>query len=249
MLKHKLSRTSIGIALFCTLGAFASGAAQAAVGYCVAPAPASSTLSLADITFTIGSTVYSPTDCYGLVDTGSADVTNNLNYVNGLRWEDFLGGVKDDIGGGSNSTTVDSIQYTLSTLTNGGSGLNTTQTWSLAWSDSNGSALPNLPATVDFAVLWNGGNNDAFYLFEDVVLPISPNFGDGLIYIKATNPPGNSDLGTSHIDVFFSDATNPTFDPPTGGDPNPTPEPGTLSLLAASMLGAVALSRRRKTAV
>lgn len=244
MRKQNLLRRSIGIGLLSALGLL-GGTAQAAVGYCVLPTPTSSTLSLTDITFTIGSTVYSPTDCYGLTDTGSSNVANNLTYVNGLRWEEFVGGVKDDLGGGNNSATVDGIQYTLTTLTNGGSGLDTTQTWSLAWTDSNGAALPNFPATVDFALLWNGGNHDAFYLFEDVLLPTSPNSGNGLVYIKATNPPGNSDLGTSHVDVFFSNATSTTFQSPTAV----VPEPGTLSLIGAAFLSGLFRFRRRKTAV
>lgn len=94
---------------------------------------------------------------------------------------------------------------------------------------------------MDFALLWNGGNKDVFYLFNDVVLPISPSFGTGLIDIKVTNPPGNSDIGTSHIDMFISN-TGATHTTPGG---IPIPEPGTLSLLGAAILGGL-FSRRRQ---
>jgi hypothetical protein len=164
--------------------------------------------------------------------------------VNSLRWDSFAGGVKDDAGGGSNQTTVDSILYTLTTgtLNNGGT-LNSTQQWTLSWADTNGATAPNLPISVDFALLWNGGNQDVFYLLNDVVLPISPSFGTGLIDIKVTNPPGNSDIGTSHLDVFVSNATATHTTP---GGISPVPEPATLSLLGAAMLGGLFSYRRRQ---
>ena len=229
----------IGLAVILATGALlGSTSASATAGYCVPPAPLTTDgLALTDVTFTINLTQYSPVDCYGLVNTGASDVPTNLAYVNGLRWEDFVNGVKDDINGGGNSVTIDSIQYTLTTGANTGSGTNTQQAFTLAWSDTNGSAAPNLPVFIDFALQWNGGNNDAFYLFQNVLLPMSPTSGSGIINIVAMNPPGNSDLGTSHLDMFFTNTR------PVRPD-QPVPEPGTILLFGIGLAG-LALRRRQ----
>ncbi|MDQ2917335.1 MAG: PEP-CTERM sorting domain-containing protein [Pseudomonadota bacterium] len=213
----------------------------ATVGYCVAPAPLTTSLALTDVTFTIGSTNYSPTDCYGLTDTGNSSVANNLAFVNGLRWEDFVNGVKADVNS-SDSVTVDNISYTLAPGSDTGSGTNTFSHFTLSWSDTNGPAAPNLPRNVDFALQWNGGNNDAFYLFQNVTLSSNPLSGSGVIAIEAMNKPGNSDLGSSHLDLFLTN----TSPPPSGDLPPPTvPEPATLLLIGSALL-ALAASQRTK---
>lgn len=159
------------------------------VGYCNASFGGSplQTFGLAttDATFLIGATSYTADDCYGIVDTGSSDVATNLNYLNNLAWVAFAGGVKDDAGGGAaGPTTIGGLQYTLQTTTLSGGGTTTsTQAWTLAWSDPNGGANPNLPALVDFVIQWNGGNQDVFYLFDDILPPISPANGSGVIDI------------------------------------------------------------------
>jgi hypothetical protein len=240
-----LKKVSAGV-LFGAMGLAFSEAASATAGYCVnEPGYAVTTdgLSLSDVTFTIGSTDYGPVDCYGITDTGASNIATALPFVNALRWEDFVNGVKDDLSAGSNTVTVDSIQYTLTAGTLSGGGLTQTQSWSLAWSDTNGTAEPNLPLLVNFALDWKGGNNDVFYYFRNVLLPISPSSGSGTIDIKVTNRPGNSDLGTSHLDVFFSNTSPPT----QPDDPPPTvPEPATIALIAAALMGVATASGRRK---
>ncbi len=211
------SKKALAVAAFAGAATVFASVASAAPGYCVAPAPIQTDgLALADVTFTIGITNYSPVDCSdGIVDTGSSNIANNLTYVNNLRWDDFVNGVKDDIGGGNNAVTVDNIAYTLTTGANSGSGLNTTQAWTLSWADTNGATAPNLPVLIDFVLQWNGGNSDVFYLFQNVLLPAVPNNGAGAIDIKVTNPPGNSDIGTSHsLDAYFSNARVPRPDIP-----------------------------------
>ena len=238
-------RRGLGVAVLGAVGLGLSGGAAATAGYCVAPAPLTTDgLALTDVTFTIGTTDYSPVDCYGITDTGSSNIGtigsgDVLDFINGLRWDDFTNGVQD---GGT--LTVDSIQYTLTNNGDTGSGLNTVSNWSLSWVDTNGATTPNLPVFVDFAIDWKGGNNDVFYLFQNVLLPASPTSGSGTIDIKVTNPPGNSDLGTSHLDVFVSNTTpgQPDVPPPT------VPEPGTLFLIGSALLGLALAQRRRSRA-
>ncbi len=235
-------RNTLAAAVIGLGGLIASGAASATAGYCIAPAPQTTDgLTLSDAVFTIGATNYSPVDCYGLTDTGSSDVANNLTFVNNLRWENFVNGVKDDVGGGSNVFTVNSIQFTLTAGADTGSGTNQFSNWTLSWSDTNGAAAPNLPVDVDFALQWNGGNNDAFYLFQNVVLTSSPTTGSGTINIRAMNNPGNSDLGTSHIDLFF---TTPV--PDTRSVDQKIPEPSTILLIGAALLVAASVNRRTR---
>ena len=238
-------RRGLGVAILGAVGLGLSGGAAATAGYCVAPTPLTTDgLALTDVVFTIGTTDYSPVDCYGLVNTGSSDLSTNLTYVNNLRWEDFVNGVKDDVGGGTNSVTVDSIQYTLTAGADTGSTTNMVSHWTLSWSDTNGATPPNLPLSVDFAVQWNGGNNDAFYLLQNVLLPVTPTSGSGSINIVAMNNPGNADLGSSHINLYFTNTR-----PAQPDEPPPTvPEPGTVFLIGSALLGLALAQRRRSRA-
>src|SRR4051794_6797900 len=132
--------TKAGCAAIVIVAAFLlakSTAVIASPGYC-ASSPSGTDLSLPDVTFTVGSTVYTPSDCYGLVDTGSSNVANNLAYVNNLSWQSFVNGVKDDTAGGSNSVTVGNILYTLTAGGTTGTGTNTFESFDLSWADANG---------------------------------------------------------------------------------------------------------------
>jgi PEP-CTERM motif-containing protein len=230
-------------ALLGAFGLVVSASASATAGYCVAPSPVTTDgLALTDVTFTIGATDYSPVDCYGVTSTADSSIATVLTDVNNLRWEDFVGGVQDLPSGGGSSATIDNIAYTLTTGAQTGTGTSTTQLWTLAWTDTNGATEPNLPVYVDFVLDWKGGNFDVFYLFTDVLLPISPSSGSGTIEVKVTNPPGTSDLGTSHLDVLLSN-TRPGGDVP----PSQIPEPSTVALIALGMLLAAGVQRAKQT--
>ncbi|MCB1858339.1 MAG: PEP-CTERM sorting domain-containing protein [Gammaproteobacteria bacterium] len=233
-----------GTLLLALAGVFATGTAQAVPGYCLPPAPVQTDgLALTDATITIDATTYSPVDCYGVVDTGNSSLANNLTYLNNLRWDDFLGGIKDDIGGGLDpeaSGTFGGLSYSIETLSDTGSGLNKVSNFKISWSDANGAAAPNLPAMVDLALQWKGANGDVFYLFEDLELLADPTSGTGSIEIKVTNKPGNADNGTSHLSAFFRQAVS------SGPGPGPgIPEPAPLLLIALGGLALGWVSRRK----
>ena len=211
-------------------------------GYCVAPDQTTYPLALTDVSFTIGGTEYTPTDCYGVAEFGPSSLSDNLTDLNDLRWSEvFVGGVKDDYApAGGTGGSVGGINYVLTANPQPADKL--TQDWTLSWSDADPLTPPNLPVLVDFAFLWNGGNVDVVYLFQNVLLSLAPNnFGSGTIEVNAKNN-GSQTPGTSHLDVFFTESRTPVPDEP----PPPTvPEPGVLVLMATA-LAVVTLAHRQK---
>ena len=72
----------------------------------------------------------------------------------------------------SNGTTVaepalHGIQFTLTTQSIGA----TSGTFLVSWADANGAAADNLPISIDFALMVNGGSNGDGYLFTGVNHP------------------------------------------------------------------------------
>jgi hypothetical protein len=81
-----------------------------------------------------------------------------------------------------------------------------------------------------------GGNNGSGYLFEDVLLPVTPNTGTGTFDINFLNAGGQQPV-LSHLLL-------------AGGDPTTVevPEPATIALFGAGLLGmGFGLRRRRET--
>jgi len=228
-------------ALFATHNAYA----VPTPGYCIDPVPVNM-LSVYDASITIGANTSTSvaSDCYGIVNTGRSNLDNNLTFVNGLRWDDFVGGITDDtIDANAATGTFGGITYSIKFEADSGSGLDRFSNYRITWEDANGVDEPNLPVLVDLVLQWKGNTNSVFYLFEDLKLLADPKFGIGTIDIKVTNSQNNSrnsnglnDTQTSHLSAFFGQAVS-FHDPET--NPNATiPEPMPLILIA---LGGLAL--------
>lgn len=195
------------------------------------PASASPSCLLTDINLTINGTTYNPVSCFTDVQTAANDPATETAKLSTLFGaQTFL--AKDD----GTKGTLNGIQFALDTPTG--------NTWTVSWTDVNGAAPNNLPETIDFAVLINGGNNGDAYKFNDVLLPAPPNnSGGGSFTITFLNPGGNTP-GLSHMILTGSDdkivvcpdcVINPT---------NGVPEPMSLSLLGLGLLGLAAVRKR-----
>ncbi|SNT39387.1 PEP-CTERM protein-sorting domain-containing protein [Noviherbaspirillum humi] len=171
----------------------------------------------------------SATNCFGTFDSGSSSLATMQTYVNNNSSNFFGGGwtgvVKDDAGGGSTegNNIFNGIQFALSALGN--------NTFTLNLTDTNPSAPLNLPATFDLLGVLNGGNVDAAYFFDDILLDTSNN-GSYTISFKNN---GGQIPGLSHLDILVRDGRNTNV-----------PEPGPLSLLAIGIMGFMWVRRRNQ---
>jgi hypothetical protein len=183
-----------------------------------------------DISFTIASAppvTYTPVKCATAVNNGSPDTeTANMNTALGTQFTTFA--ATD-----GTSDTVSGIKFTLSA-----DGQNP-GAWHMTWTDTNGAAPRNLPVTVNLDFYLNGGNNGNAYELTNVLLPISPNGGNGTYDITFLNNGGQ-------VPAFSHATVSGAFVDPT--PPPPVPEPASLALLGVGMLGIGLVRRRRNEA-
>lgn len=188
-------------------------------------------LALTDVKMTIGATTYNSSNCYGGfapanngTDTATADI--NDIYRGGVSNPEFV--YLDRTDEASDATGLGGITFTI-TSSSGGS---TDGTFTVTWTDHTGGS--DLPITVDLVILLKAGPQAAAYLFDDLLIPVSPTTASGSFDIQFKNPQNGNENGLSHI-----------FMAGRFGTPRLVPEPATLALLGGGLLG-LALARRRK---
>jgi PEP-CTERM motif-containing protein len=179
--------------------------------------------SASDLNLTIGATTYTPTTCANGVNNGNpTQETANLNTAFGTAFS-YLAKTGD----------VSQVsQGLLFSVTDSGGNAGT---WTVSWSDTNGSAPLNLPVVMDFEVGLFGGSTGDGYFFDNVLLPVSPSSGSGAFNIAFTNR-GGQNPAISHLTLTGGNPAAPAVvDGGGGGDP--VPEPASMMLLGSGLMG------------
>ncbi|MCL2457820.1 MAG: PEP-CTERM sorting domain-containing protein [Desulfobulbus sp.] len=137
-------------------------------------------------------------------------------------WGEFTAVAKN--GSGSNYGSFGGVDFNLS-ATVGKNG-----TWELSWSGTG------LPATIDLAVVLTSGSVTYIaYIFDDLNLTTDPFTGEGTYDITFLNNGGQ--IGNlSHISLYARDLRY-----------NETPEPTTMLLFGAGLLGLAGVARRKNS--
>jgi hypothetical protein len=246
MSSRTLARAFAACSLALALGAALPGPAAAAAIAC-APNNAGAWGSTDDVSFTIGSTVYTADSCqYRTGNFNPTGETSNFNTWFGLTGGDALTYLAKRL-----DTPDDGSLAGISVTVDATGGGQRTGTWSLDWAEAAGA--PNLPALVDFGVLLKAGTAYFAYLFEDVLLPASPSTGTGDWALRLRNPPNNNFQTISHFSLLAGNVRTQSPPPPPAPPAlppppaTPVPEPATLGLLGLGLAG-LGLARRRRRA-
>jgi len=173
----------------------------------------------------------------GVPSNQSGDTTQNYANTNNLfGYNDWTFAVKDDAGGSSSeSKTVSGFTFSLTAGTGNGQG-STPGTWGLNVQDADNSDSFTIPFEMDFAVYLFGGNNGAFYFFDNKTINASNAGTFQINFLNNGNPPK-----LSHITLLVRDMHNVENG---GGGSSEVPEPASMLLFSAGLLG-LGLSRRR----
>ncbi len=193
-----------------------AGTASAAPAYCPGN-PA--TLSVNDVTFRSN-----PADnCYGVVMGNVNDLTDVQNLF-GVTWTNQL----------DQSSTLNDYLVLNWTLSNPGTG--TSGSWTLTVSDP---PPVSLPVTTDILVALKASDRWAAYYFAAETFTITGG-NQGSFDIEFKNN-GGQIPGLSHMTLFFGNGVACDDD----CDSN-IPEPASMLLLGAGLLGLAAQARRRR---
>lgn len=150
---------------------------------------------------------------------------------------------RDEISNTPSVLTLDGIQFTMTTPSIGDK---PTGSFTLSWVDTNGTVQDNLPISIGFELLLNGGSNSDAYRFVNVILPNSPNnTGSADFKLAFFNSSGKNVPDLSHItltagnDVSISQQC-------TTGTCTTVPEPASFGLLGLGVLGTIFVASRRR---
>lgn len=217
-----------------------------------------SLLSLNDVTLlTLSSTpsFQRAANCYGAFDAGNSSPANEVNAINEIFGPGFS--YLDKTGGASNPAGLGGFSWAVHSRggTDGALGL-----WSITWTALSPSLLSGLPLSLDLAVLLMGGNNNAVYLLTGVLIPAGPGLGFGTFDIQFFN--GSAKCQQTDTAKKSGDRKVKEKDKDKGCHPQQpsishitlagrltetieVPEPSSLALFGAGILGLWMVRRRR----
>ena len=205
---------------------FAGGASAAAL--CSVANPNPDGMSTSDVTYN----GINSDDCYGVVlGTDSTALINSTLNLWGASTDAWSFLAKDDTPGGTGNGTGAFLGINFSLTTTAG----TSGNWTLTGSDTNVPTI--LPTFLDFIVVLKASDRFGAWLLDDVKFDGSDG---GTWKINFLNNAGNiPDL--SHLSLYVRNGDDPS------GPPKQIPEPASLLLMSAGLIG-FGFARRRKTA-
>lgn len=173
----------------------------------------------------------------GVPSNQSGTTTQDYANTNTLfGYNDWSFAVQDKAGNASTSGTVNGFTFSLTAGTGNGQ-KGTLGSWGLNVQDANNNDLLTIPFEMDFVVYLFGGNNGAFYFFDNETINAS---NAGTFQINFVNNSGQFPK-LSHITLLVRDMHNVENG---GGGSSEVPEPASMLLFGAGLLG-LGLSRRR----
>jgi hypothetical protein len=198
------------------------------------------TCSNSDLSLTIGTTVYNPVKCLpNILSTplNPSNVVSEMNTAFGFTTPATAFKLATNWSNTTNAGTVDGIDYsiTASAVTQG--------SFTVTWADHNPAGALTLPIVTDFLVGLDGGSTGDGYLFDNIILPVTPNSGTGTFTISFLNH-GNQTPNLSGITLAVGDDAD--CGPTNGCTPvtRTVPEPTTIAVLGVGLLGLGFIRRR-----
>jgi hypothetical protein len=219
-LESKLNSTFHPLCAIIAVAALA-GSPHATAGAC----------SVSDVSFTINSTLYTPSKCVdGIAQQGGpAAETSALNAALATGGFGYLDKSDDP----STPIGIDGVRFVI------GAGTGNSGSWTMSWSEQPG--LPNLPLFMDFALGLFGGGHGSGYFFDNVRLSDSATTASGSYDINFVNH-GGREVTLGHL--LLAGGNVESAESNARISVSAVPEPATFALLGLG-LAAVAFMRRR----